>query len=123
MSRLLCRSHPLLGWLKLQGRDYQQTLDQLIKFRDLEDNPERSGPAPAFIDWVWDEQLPRLATDAFYRRQIADEIDSKGDKILRLQHQIKQQAGSLQEEAACLAIERLKLLELFNADDHDGGGA
>lgn len=122
MSRLLCRSHPLLGWLKLQGRDYQQTLDQLIKFRDLEDNPDNSGPAPAFIDWVWQEQLPRLVANPFYRRQVNDEIDAKGETILRLQHQIKQQAGSLQEEAACLAIERLKLLELFSTDDHDGGG-
>jgi hypothetical protein len=107
--------------LKLQGRDYQQTLDQLIKFRDLEDNPENSGPAQAFIDWVWQQQLPRLIADPFYRKQFSDEIDAKGETILRLQHQIKQQAGSLQEEAACLAIERLKLLELFSADD-DGGG-
>lgn len=122
MSRLLCRSHPLLGWLKLQGRDYQQTLDQLIKFRDLENNPENSGPAPAFVTWVWQEQLPRLIADPFYRKQISDEIDSKQERILRLQHQIKQLAGSLQEEAAGIAVERLRLLELFNAADHDGGG-
>lgn len=122
MSRLLCRSHPLLGWLKLQGRDYQQTLDQLIKFRDLEDNPENSGPAPAFVTWVWTEQLPRLISDPFYRKQISDELDSKQERILRLEHRIRQQSGALQEEAACLALERLRLLELFD-DDHDGGGA
>lgn len=122
MSRALCRSHPLLGWFKLKAHDYRITLDQLLRFRDLEDNPERSGPAPAFIDWVWDEQLPRLAADPFYRKQINDEIDSKGDKILRLQHQVKLQAGSLQEEASCIAIERQALINLFNDDDHDGGG-
>ena len=123
MSRLLCRSHPTLGWLKMEAREWQQTLDQLIKFRDLEDNPENSGPAQAFIDWVWQQQLPRLIADPFYRKQINDEIDAKGETILCLQHQIKQTAGSMQEEAAGIAVERLKLLELFNAGDHDGGGA
>ena len=121
MSRLLCRSHPLLGWLKLQARDYQITLDKLIECRDKEDNPNNSGPAPAFIDWVWTEQLPRLASDVFYRSQISNEIDRKGDRVLLLEHQITRQAGSLQEEARCIAIERLKLLELFD-DNRDGGG-
>lgn len=121
MSRLLCRSHPLVGWLKLQGRDYQRTLDKLIECRDRDDNPEHSGPAPAFIDWVWTEQLPRLASDPFYRSQINDEIDRKGDRVLLLEQQITRQAGSLQEEARCIAIERLKLLELFD-DNRDGGG-
>ena len=123
MSRLLCRSHPTLGWLKMEAREWQQTLDQLIKFRDEEDSPQNSGPAPAFVTWVWEKQLPRLIADPFYRKQISDEIDAKGETILRLQHQIKQQAGSMQEEAAGIAVERLKLLELFSADDHDGGGA
>ena len=121
MSRLLCRSHPLLGWLKLQARDYQITLDKLIECRDRDDNPEHSGPAPAFIAWVWQEQLSRLASDPFYQSQINSEIDRKGDRILLLEHQIKRQAGALQEEARCIAIERLKLLELFD-DNRDGGG-
>lgn len=123
MSRLLCRSHPLLGWLKLEGRDYQSTLDKLIEERDREDNPENSGPAPAFIDWVWSQQLPVLAQRPFYRQQIMDAIDAKQDRINVLERQIKQVAGCLQEEASLIAIERLRLLEVLDGAEHDGGGA
>lgn len=119
--RLLSRSHPLIGWLKLQGRDYQRTLDKLLECRDRDDNPNHTGPTQEFIDWVWQEQLPRLAIDPFYVKQIRDEIDWKKQKIALLEQQIRAQSGSLQEEASCIAIERQKLQELLNADDHDGG--
>ncbi|QBE68378.1 hypothetical protein SynWH8101_0788 [Synechococcus sp. WH 8101] len=121
--RRLTRSHPLLGWLKLEGRDYQVTLDKLIEERDREDNPENSGPAPAFIEWVWGQQLPALAKRDFYKNQIMQAIDSKQDRINSLQEQIRRQAGALQEEAALIAIERLRLLEVLDGTEHDGGGA
>ena len=121
--RLLSRSHPLIGWLKLQGRDYQRTLDKLLECRDRADDPEHSGPTQEFIDWVWQEQLPRLANDPFYMKQIAAEVDWKQQKIALLEQQIRAMAGSLQKEASCVATEREKLKELLNADDHDGGGS
>ncbi|QNG26987.1 hypothetical protein [Synechococcus sp. HK01-R] len=121
--RRLTRSHPLLGWLKLEGRDYQVTLDKLIEERDREDNPENSGPAPAFIEWVWHKQLPALVKSDFYKNQIMQAIDSKQERINALQEQIRRQAGALQEEAALIAIERLRLLEVLDGTEHDGGGA
>ena len=117
MSRLLCRAHPLVGWLRLRGRDYQRTLDRLLLCRDPV--PTTNGPAPEFIEWVWRDQLPRLANDHFYRQQIADAADSKQKTIQGLEQRIRQQSGSLQEEAACLAIERQKLLELLQEVSDD----
>ena len=121
MSRLLCRAHPLVGWLRLRGRDYQQTLDMLLLCRDRDPDPTTNGPAPEFIEWVWRDQLPRLVNDPFYRQQIADAADSKQQTIRGLEQRIRQQSGSLQEEAACLAIEREKLLELLDQNDNGGG--
>ena len=119
MSRLLCRAHPLVGWLRLRGRDYQQTLDMLLACRDRDTDPNTIGPAPEFIDWAWRDQLPRLVSDHFYRQQIADAADSKQQAIRGLEQRIRQQSGSLQEEASCLAIERQKLLELLQEVSDD----
>ena len=61
MSRLLCRSHPLLGWLKLQGREYQQTLDQLLELHAWQDERVREGLRAADAgEFVSSAEMERL---------------------------------------------------------------
>ena len=119
MSRLLSRSHPLVGWLHLEAREYQKTFDRLLQCRDQEGDECHTGFAENFIDWVWQEQMPRLAQVPFYKRQIEEEVARKEHKVKDLQHQIKQLAGSLQEEAHCLDLERSKLVQLIDGNQKD----
>ena len=51
----VARSHPLLGWLRLDGHTYSRTLDQSLRERDraLELVRNHTGHAEGFIDWVW----------------------------------------------------------------------
>ena len=55
-------AHPLLTWLRLEPRDYSRSLDQLLVQRDryLQIEPGHSGPAPGFIEWVWQTEVPQL---------------------------------------------------------------
>lgn len=64
----VARSHPLLGWLRLDGHTYSRTLDQSLRERDraLELDRNHSGHAEGFVDWVWTTQLPELVRKASY---------------------------------------------------------
>lgn len=119
MSRLLGRSHHLVGWLHLQPRDYQKTFDHLIQFRDQEADESQTGFPENFINWVWQEHMPQLAQVPFYRRQIEEEAARKDRKIQSFQRAIKQLAGTLQEEAHCLDLERSKLVQLIHGNQKD----
>jgi hypothetical protein len=52
----IARCHPLCGWLRLQPQDYARTMQELLKQRDdyLLIKPDHSGPAPGYMQWVWD---------------------------------------------------------------------
>ena len=47
------KSHPQLGWLRLQPSDYSRSLDHLLNFRDRDPDPSRTGPSPDYITWMW----------------------------------------------------------------------
>ena len=64
------KSHPQLGWLRLQPRDYSRSLDHLLTFRDRDSDPTRTGPSPEYITWMWSVELPELMRKESYREQI-----------------------------------------------------
>jgi hypothetical protein len=72
--RGIARAHPSEGWLRLRGNDYRLTMDRLLLERDRLNDPQHVGPAPAFLAWVADEQLPALARDPHYRQQIEQHL-------------------------------------------------
>ena len=109
MSRL-CKKHPIAGWLSLAGPDYRRTFDRLIQERDRLNDPTRSEPAPAYVDWVWREELPELARTPFYQHQFRDHLETLDDRITDLEDRIQRSAGQLQDQAARLSVERLRLL-------------
>ena len=109
MSRL-CKKHPIAGWLSLAGPDYRRTFDRLIQERDRLNDPTCSGPAPAYVTWVWREELPELARIPFYQHQFREHLETLDDRIDDLTERIQRSAGQLQDQAARLSVERLQLL-------------
>ena len=68
---MLARHHPTEGWLYLQPGDYHRTMAALIAERDNLADLNHSGPAPDYLKWVAEVELPRLRQSAnpFYVRQ------------------------------------------------------
>ena len=108
--RALARPHPTHGWLRLERHDYRRSLDRLCEERDRLNDPSRSEPAPEYHRWVEQEELPQLLRRDFYKRQAETHLAVLDDRIEELTERIQRTAGQLQDEAARLSVERLRLL-------------
>ena len=95
---MLSRPHPRHGWLHLQPGDWRSTLDRQIEERDRLDDINHSGPAPAFLRWVEEVQMPALARQPHYQRQFEDRITELNHQLINLEHSIGQ--GRLDLEPA-----------------------
>ena len=95
---MLSRPHPRYGWLHLQPADWRESLQRQIEERDRLNDPNHSGPAPAFLVWVREVQMPALAQRPQYRQQFADRGQELLLKLAGLQQQIA--AGRLDLEPA-----------------------
>ena len=98
---MLSRPHPAAGWLHLQPSDWRATLQRQIEERDRLNDPNHSGPAPAFLSWVREVQMPALAQRVQYRQQFADRGQELLLKLAGLQHQVD--GGRLDLEPAANA--------------------
>ena len=114
--RALARPHPTHGWLRLERHDYRRSLDKLCEERDRMNDPSRSEPAPAYHRWVEQEELPLLLKRNFYRLQAETHLAVLDERIEELSVRIQRQAGALQEEAARLSVERLRLLKAMGVE-------
>jgi hypothetical protein len=94
------KSHPQLGWLRLEAADYSRSLDRLLAERDALADPTHSGPAPGYVDWMWREELPALAANARYRAQIKSHITYLQTLSQDLTEMIEVKVGSLLREKA-----------------------
>jgi hypothetical protein len=119
MTRL-AKSHPLVGWLAMTREDYRRAFDKLIFERDLLNDPEHSGPAPAFIDWCWNQELPALASAPFYRNQLEQRLEHLDERTESLERRIRDLAGSVQLELKMVADEKVKLAKVLGIPIEDG---
>jgi hypothetical protein len=106
---MMCRPHPVHGWIWLQPGDWRATLERQIEERDRLDDPSHSGPAPAFLDWVEEQQLPRLAKQPHYQRQFSERVSELEMMLSNLQKRIdggrldlKPQADEMQQQISRL---------------------
>jgi hypothetical protein len=83
------KHHPQVGWLFLEPRDYSRSMDRLLIERDRLDDINHSGPAPAYLEWVWGEELPAMAQQPRYRAQFLARIA-----------ELEQQAANLEQQVA-----------------------
>jgi hypothetical protein len=105
------RLHPRLGWLWLERDDWAATMQRQAQERDLLADPTQSGPAPRFVEWVEQQQLPQLAVR--YRAQFQERISDLMLQLQNRQTEIERGRLDLQPEAAQLAGEITKLSELL----------
>ena len=96
----VAKCHPQLGWLRLEASDYSRSLDRLLAERDALADATHSGPAPAYLRWVWEQELPALAQDPRYRQQINAHLQALHQKTEDLAEMIERVAGSLLSDQA-----------------------
>jgi hypothetical protein len=107
---MLSRPHPRHGWLHLQPGDWRSTLDRQIQERDRLDDISHSGPAPAFVQWCDEEQMPKLAKHPHYHHQFQDRITELQMKLSNLERDIA--GGRLDlEPAAGIVRKELRWIE------------
>jgi len=106
------KAHPVAGWLRVDGRVYSASLDQVLRHRDQQmvDDPNCSGLPPASRDWFWSWQLPRMVNDPKIRDQVLERLAELAARRQDIEDQIRLQAGSLIEQQAEIDAE-LALLE------------
>ncbi len=109
----VAKCHPQLGWLRLEARDYSRSLDRLLLERDRLDDPNHSGPAQAYLDWMLREELPQLAQHPRYREQIEAHVDDLVSKQAQLAQQIEQQAPALLQQLQALEAQVQQLREVM----------
>jgi hypothetical protein len=97
------KCHPQLGWLRLEARDYSRTMDRLLSERDKLADINWTGPAPAYLEWVAEVELPELARRDYYRQQMQEHS-------LDLQRQAESVRADLNRQAPDL-LEQLRVLE------------
>ena len=91
----VAKCHPQLGWLRLEGRDYSRSLDRLLLERDKLADPTHSGPAPQYLRWMLEEELPQLAKRDYYRQQIEAHLADLARQEESLQADLNRQAPDL----------------------------
>ena len=101
---MLSRPHPTAGWLHLQPGDWRATLQRQCEARDRLDDPHHSGPAPAFVAWVNEIQLPALAQRPQYAQQFRDRCTELEMKLANLEREIA--TGRLDLEPAAGMVRR-----------------
>ena len=96
----VAKCHPQLGWLRLEAADYSRSLDRLLAERDALADPSHSGAAPAYLRWVWGQELPALAQEPRYRQQINAHVQALHQKTEDLAEMIEKIAGGLLSDQA-----------------------
>ena len=115
----ICRRHPALGWLALQGPERLQTLAKLTHFRDLAQaaNPQHSGMPPGFLEWSLTEQLPALVRQPFYRNQLQAYIQELQKKSESISSDIQKIVGGLIEQQSEMDSEIHQLSAIFEESE------
>ena len=108
------KSHPQLGWLRLQPRDYSRSLDHLLTFRDRDSDPTRTGPSPEYITWMWSVELPELMRKESYREQITAHCSLLAHQSEAIGADIHKMVGSLLEEQTAADELRAQLTALLD---------
>ena len=112
------KHHPQVGWLFLEPRDYSRSMDRLLLERDRLDDINHSGPAPAYLEWVWGEELPAMAQQPRYRAQFLERIAELERQAANLDQQINAGRLDLRPAAGQLSREIKQLTALVEVPTH-----
>ena len=114
---MISKSHPLANFLKVSGNIYATTLQRVkedSQARSKED-PSFSGVTPETNHWFWNEQLPQLCSDEFYRKQVEVEIKDLDSRAKNIRRQMANQMEVWETESKTLEMKSEKLKEILNS--------
>ena len=114
---MISKSHPLANFLKVSGNIYATTLQRVkedSQARSKED-PSFSGVTPETNHWFWNEQLPQLCSDEFYRKQVEVEIKDLDSRAKNIRRQMANQMEVWEAESKTLEMKSEKLKEILDS--------
>ena len=112
---MINKSHPLANFLKVSASIYATTLQRVkedSQARSKED-PTFSGVTPETNHWFWNEQLPQLCNDEFYRKQVEVEIEDLDTRATNIRRQMANQMEVWETESKTLEMKSEKLKEIL----------
>ncbi len=112
---MISKSHPLANFLKVTGNIYATTLQRVkedSQARSKED-PSFSGITPETNHWFWNEQLPQLCNDDFYKKQVEVEIEDLDTRATNIRRKMAAQMEIWETESKTLEMKSEKLKEIL----------
>ena len=77
------------------------------------EDPTFSGITPETNHWFWNEQLPKLCNDDFYRKQVEAEIEELDMKATNIRRQMANQMEVWESESKTLEMKSERLKEIL----------
>ena len=112
---MISKSHPLANFLKVTGNIYATTLQRVKEDSQARSkiDPTFSGVTPETNHWFWNEQLPQLCHDNFYRKQVEAEIAELDMKSSNIRRQMANQMEVWETESKTLEMKSERLKEIL----------
>ena len=112
---MISKSHPLANFLKINGNIYAKTLQRVKEDSQAKskEDPTFSGITPETHHWFWNEQLPQLCNDDFYRKQVEVEIEDLDTRATNIRRQMANQMEVWETESKTLEMKSEKLKEIL----------
>ena len=112
---MINKSHPLANFLKVSASIYATTLQRVKEDSQAKAkiDPSFSGIPPETNHWFWNEQLPKLCNDDFYRKQVEAEIEELDMKALNIERAMTNQMQVWETEKGSLEMKSEKLKEIL----------
>ena len=112
---MINKSHPLANFLKVSASIYATTLQRVKEDSQAKAkiDPSFSGIPPETNHWFWNEQLPNLCNDDFYRKQVEAEIEELDMKATNIRRQMANQMEVWEEESKTLEMKSERLKEIL----------
>ena len=112
---MINKSHPLANFLKVSASIYATTLQRVKEDSQAKAkiDPSFSGIPPETNHWFWNEQLPKLCFDRFYRKQVEEEIKELDIKAANIDRAMQNQMQVWETEKGSLEMKSEKLKEIL----------
>ena len=112
---MISKSHPLANWIKCKGNTYATTLQRVKDDSQAKakTDPSFSGITPETNHWFWNEQLPKLCFDDFYRKQVEEEIKELDMKAANIDRAMQNQMQVWETEKGSLEMKSEKLKQIL----------
>ena len=110
---MISRKHPVANWLRLPPNDYRRALDQVLRFRDQDPDPNASGLPAAAVDHFWNQELPQLMQRPEVQQFASEHVAQLNAKAAELRQSIQRQVGSMEADAEAAEQESARIAAII----------